>query len=81
MDDHAILSLHEIYFQRNARSVVVSVAGMRATHHGSIPIDRFSPNNIYRYNLFRVELQRDCDVPVAYGVFDNFGDLSEDAIF
>jgi hypothetical protein len=29
----------------------------------------------------RVGPQRDCDVPVTYGVFDDFGDLSKDAIF
>ena len=33
------------------------------------------------YSLYRVELQRDCDAPVAYGAVDGSGDLKKDAVF
>jgi hypothetical protein len=70
--------------REHARSVVVSVVVcvplttvrfLLVSHRG------FSLNNIYRYSLSRIESQRNYDVPVTYGVFDDFGDLSEDAIF
>jgi hypothetical protein len=47
---------------------------VRVSHQGLCPF-----NNLC--SLSRVVPQRECEVPVIYGVEDGSGDLSKDAVF